>query len=143
LFLKRIFKKICKTKQVVQMWSKMLNKRKAIHSYLVILSISLTPSNLCTLIINAYLLHFCTFYLFWFVLASITKKAEIEREIGSAGPRTLVGSLHDHRLGRRSSRGCHDIVPTHCPKAGCATVAPASAKALHRQHGFLTKKWSP
>jgi hypothetical protein len=31
------------------MWSKMLNKRKAIHSYLVRLSIGLIPSNLCTL----------------------------------------------------------------------------------------------
>jgi hypothetical protein len=29
--LKRLFQNICK--QVVQMWSKMLNKRKAIHSY--------------------------------------------------------------------------------------------------------------
>jgi hypothetical protein len=33
---------------VVQRWSKMLNKRKAIHSYLVRLSIGLIPSNLCT-----------------------------------------------------------------------------------------------
>jgi hypothetical protein len=32
----KIFQKICKTKQVVQMWSKMLNKRKAIHSLLLI-----------------------------------------------------------------------------------------------------------
>jgi hypothetical protein len=30
------------------MWSKILNKRKAIHSYLVRYSIGLTPSNLCT-----------------------------------------------------------------------------------------------
>jgi hypothetical protein len=29
--LKGFFQKICKNKQVVQMWSKMLNKRKAIH----------------------------------------------------------------------------------------------------------------
>jgi hypothetical protein len=45
--LNRFFKKICKNKQVVQMWSKMLNKRKAIHSYLVRFSVGLTPSNLC------------------------------------------------------------------------------------------------
>jgi hypothetical protein len=41
-------KDLQKQKQVVQMWSKMLNKRKAIHSYLVRFSIGLTPSNLCT-----------------------------------------------------------------------------------------------
>jgi hypothetical protein len=41
-------KEFAKTKQVVQRWSKMLNKRKAIHSYLVRLSIGLIPSNLCT-----------------------------------------------------------------------------------------------
>jgi hypothetical protein len=28
------------------------------------------------------LVHLCTLYLLWFVLASITKKGEIEREIG-------------------------------------------------------------
>jgi hypothetical protein len=41
----------CKNKQVVQMWFKMLNKRKAIHSFLVIclgLSVGLIPSNICT-----------------------------------------------------------------------------------------------
>jgi hypothetical protein len=58
----------------------MLNKRKAIHSYLVRLSISLIPSNLCTYHMQtSSLLHFI--YLLWFVLASITKKEEIEREI--------------------------------------------------------------
>jgi hypothetical protein len=29
------FPKHCKTKQVVQAWSKILNKKKAIHAYLV------------------------------------------------------------------------------------------------------------
>ena len=48
----KIFQKICKNKQVVQMWSKMLNKRKAIHIHLVILSIGLIPSNLCTFFIQ-------------------------------------------------------------------------------------------
>jgi hypothetical protein len=68
-------------KQVVQMWSKILNKRKAIHSYLVRLSIGLIPSNLCTYHMQtSSFLHFI--YLLWFVLASITKKRAIEREIG-------------------------------------------------------------
>jgi hypothetical protein len=59
----------------------MLNKRNAIHSYLVKLSIGLIPSNLCTYHMQTSLfLHFI--YLLWFVLASITKKGEIEREIG-------------------------------------------------------------
>jgi hypothetical protein len=63
------------------MWSKMLKKRKAIHSYLVRLTIGLIPSNLCThhMQISSFW-HFI--YLLWFVLASITKKGEIEREIG-------------------------------------------------------------
>jgi hypothetical protein len=33
--LKRIFQRICKNKLVVQVWSKMLNKKKEIHAYLV------------------------------------------------------------------------------------------------------------
>jgi hypothetical protein len=65
---------------VVQMWSKMLNKRKASHSNLVRFSIGLNPSNLCTYHMQtSSFLHFI--YLLWFVLASITKKGEIEREI--------------------------------------------------------------
>jgi hypothetical protein len=63
------------------MWSKILNERKAIHSYLVRLSIGLIPSNLCTYLMQTIsFLHFIS--LLWFVLASITKKGEIEREIG-------------------------------------------------------------
>jgi hypothetical protein len=59
----------------------MSKKRKAIHSYLVKLSIGLIPSNLCTYHMQtSSSLHFI--YLLWFVLASITKKVEIEREIG-------------------------------------------------------------
>jgi hypothetical protein len=65
----------------VQMWSKILKERKAIHSYLVRLSIGLIPSNLCTYLMQtSSFLYFI--YLLWFVLASITKKGEIEREIG-------------------------------------------------------------
>jgi hypothetical protein len=63
------------------MWSKMSNKRKAIHLYLVRLSIGLIPCNICTYHMQtSSFLHFI--YLLWFVLASITKKGEIEREIG-------------------------------------------------------------
>jgi hypothetical protein len=63
------------------MWSKILNKRKAIHSYLVRLSIGLIPSNLCTYHMQtSSFLYFI--YLLWFVFASINKKGEIEREIG-------------------------------------------------------------
>jgi hypothetical protein len=59
----------------------MLSKRKAIHSYLVRLSIGLIQINLCTYHMQtSSILHFI--YLFWFALASITKKGEIEREIG-------------------------------------------------------------
>jgi hypothetical protein len=35
---------------------------------------------------NANYLHFYTLYLLWFVLASITKKGDIEREIVSTFP---------------------------------------------------------
>jgi hypothetical protein len=66
------------------MWSKMLIKRKqSIHSYsyAIRLSIGLIPSNLCTYHMQtSSFLYFI--YLLWFVLASITKKGEIEREIG-------------------------------------------------------------
>jgi hypothetical protein len=66
--LKRFSEKICKIKQVVQMWFKLV-------------SIGLIPSNLCTYLMQtSSYLHFI--YLLWFVLASITKKGEIEREIG-------------------------------------------------------------
>jgi hypothetical protein len=46
-----------------------------------LVSIGLIPSNLCTYLMQtSSYLHFI--YLLWFVLASITKKGEIEREIG-------------------------------------------------------------
>jgi hypothetical protein len=55
-----------KTKQVVQRWSKMLKKRKAIHSYLVRLSIGLIPSNLCTYHMQTSLfLHFIFALVCW------------------------------------------------------------------------------
>jgi hypothetical protein len=78
---KDFLKGFAKTKQVVQMWSKILKKRKAIHSYLVRVSIGLITSNLFTYLMQtSSFLHFI--YLLWFVLTSITKKGEIEREMG-------------------------------------------------------------
>jgi hypothetical protein len=64
----KISKRFAKTKLVVQMWSKILNKRKPIHSllFLVVLSIGLTPSNLCTFMQTSYIsaLYIC-FGLCW------------------------------------------------------------------------------
>jgi hypothetical protein len=61
----------------VQMWSKILNKRKAVHSYLMSLSIGLIPGNLCTYHMQtSSFLHFI--YLLWFVLGSITKKGRLK-----------------------------------------------------------------
>jgi hypothetical protein len=45
-FFEKEFPKHCKTKQVVQAWSKILNKKKAIHAYLVEIIIGFIPSNL-------------------------------------------------------------------------------------------------
>jgi hypothetical protein len=42
------FQNICKTKHVVQAWSKILNKKKAIHAYREEIIIGFIPSNLCT-----------------------------------------------------------------------------------------------
>jgi uncharacterized membrane protein YbjE (DUF340 family) len=57
--LKRISKRICKTKHVVQAWSKILNKKKVIHVYLVEMIIGFIPSNLCTSIMQtSSILHF-------------------------------------------------------------------------------------
>jgi hypothetical protein len=73
------FPKHCKTKQVVQAWSKISNKKKVIHAYLEEIIIGFIPSNLCTYLMQtSSILH----YYICFVLASITKKGEIEREIG-------------------------------------------------------------
>ena len=66
---------------MVQAWSKMLNKKETIHAYLVSIYIGLIPSNLYTYIMRtSSIMHF--YILLWFVLASITKKGEIERELG-------------------------------------------------------------
>jgi hypothetical protein len=53
------FQNICKTKQVVQAWSKILNWKKAIHAYLLEMIIGFIPSNLCTYIMQtSSILHF-------------------------------------------------------------------------------------
>jgi hypothetical protein len=48
IFEKEFPKGFAKTKHVVQAWSKILNKKKAIHAYLVEIIIGFIPSNLCT-----------------------------------------------------------------------------------------------
>jgi hypothetical protein len=80
--LKRFSKRICKNKTSGASVVKNVKRKKAIHAYLVKVKIDLIPSNLCTYLMqtssNSALIR-----LLWFVLASITKKGEIEREIGS------------------------------------------------------------
>jgi hypothetical protein len=88
-YLQKKLNKFPKYLQKQKLWCKcgpkyQIKESQTIHSYsfLVILSISLTPSSLCTIISIANYLYFYTCYLLWFVLASNTKKGEIEREIG-------------------------------------------------------------
>jgi sulfite exporter TauE/SafE len=58
--LKRVSKRICKTKLVVQAWSKILNKKKTIHAYLVETIIGFIPCNLCTYLMQtSSILHSC------------------------------------------------------------------------------------
>jgi hypothetical protein len=68
-------------KQVVQAWSKILNKKKVIHAYLVEIIIGFIPSNLCTYLMQtSSILHFyICFGLCWH---QSPKRGEIEREIG-------------------------------------------------------------
>jgi hypothetical protein len=68
--LKRISKKICK------------NKTSGANAYLMKVQIGSIPNNLCTYLMQTSS-NSALIYLLWFVLASITKKGEIEREIGS------------------------------------------------------------
>jgi tryptophan-rich sensory protein len=71
------FQKLCKTKQVVQAWSKISNKKKAIHAYLVEIIIGFITSNLCTYLMQTSSI-FALLYLLWFVLASITKRGRLK-----------------------------------------------------------------
>jgi hypothetical protein len=85
LFAKELWKgftkEFTKTKHVVQAWSKMLRNKETIHAYLISIYIGSNPSNLCTYIMQASS-NYALLYVLWFVLASITKKGEIERELG-------------------------------------------------------------
>ena len=74
-------KEFAKTKHVVQTWSKMLYKKETFHAYLVSSYIGSIPSNLYTYIMQTSS-NYALLYLLWFVLASITKKGEIEMELG-------------------------------------------------------------
>ena len=66
---------------MVQAWSKMLKDKETIHVYSMGIYIGSIPSNLCTYVMQtSSIMHF--YILLWLVLASITKKGEIERELG-------------------------------------------------------------
>jgi hypothetical protein len=80
--LKRISKNICKNKTSGASVVQNVKRKKAIHAYLIEVLIGLIPSNLCTYLMQTSS-NYALIYLLWFVLASITKKGEIEREIGS------------------------------------------------------------
>jgi hypothetical protein len=77
-FSKRIYKNKTSGAYVVQN----VKRKKAIHAHLVKVLIGLIPSNLCTCLMQTSS-NSALIYLLWFVLASITKKGEIERETGS------------------------------------------------------------
>jgi hypothetical protein len=79
--LKRIYKRICKNKTCGASVVQNVKNKETIHAYLMSSYIGSIPSNLCTHIMQASSImyfHIC----FGFVLASITKKGEIERELG-------------------------------------------------------------
>jgi hypothetical protein len=80
--LKRISKRACKNKtsgaSVVQ--NVKIRRKHPCISYEMY--IGLIPSNLCTYLLQTSSIT-ALIYLLWFVLASITKKGEIEREIDS------------------------------------------------------------
>jgi hypothetical protein len=79
--LKRIYKRICKNKTCGASVVQNVKNEETIHTYLVSIYIGSIPSNLCTYIMQAssfMYFHIC----FGLCLASITKKGEIERELG-------------------------------------------------------------
>jgi hypothetical protein len=80
--LKRISKNICKNKTSGASVVQNVKIEESIHAYLMKCKIGLIPSNLCTHLMQTSSIT-ALIYLLWFVLASITKKGEIEREIGS------------------------------------------------------------
>jgi hypothetical protein len=80
--LKRIYKRVCKNKTNGASIVQNIKYEESIHAYLMKCKIGLIPSNLCTYLLQTSSIT-ALIYLLWFVLASITKKGEIEREIGS------------------------------------------------------------
>jgi hypothetical protein len=79
--LKRIYKRICKKKTCGASVVQNVKNKETIHAYLMRINIGSILSNLCTYIMQTSS-NYVLLYLLWFVLASITKKGEIEREIG-------------------------------------------------------------
>jgi hypothetical protein len=79
--LKRIYKIVCKNKTCGASVVQNVKNEETIHAYLVSIYIGSIPSNLCTYIMQTSS-NYALLYLLWFVLASITKKGEIERELG-------------------------------------------------------------
>jgi hypothetical protein len=78
---KRTFKRICKNKTCGASVVQNVKNKETIHAYLMNSYIGSIPSNLCTYIMQTNsIMHF--YILLWFVLASITKKGEIETELG-------------------------------------------------------------
>jgi hypothetical protein len=80
--LKRLFQKICKNNLSGANVVQNVKLEESNHTHVESLSISLKLSNLCTSVIITNQLHFYTLYLLWFVMTSITKKGDIEREMG-------------------------------------------------------------
>jgi CRISPR/Cas system CMR-associated protein Cmr5 small subunit len=76
--LKKIYKRICKNKTCGASVVQNIKNKETIHARIYIGAIL---SNLCTYKL-CKLVHYALLYLLWFVLASITKKGEIERELG-------------------------------------------------------------
>jgi hypothetical protein len=73
--------KVCKNKTYGASVVQNVKTEETIHAYLVSIYIGLIPSNLCAYIKQtSSIMHF--HICLWFVLASITKKGEIERELG-------------------------------------------------------------
>jgi hypothetical protein len=68
---------------VVQAWSKILRIKETIHAYLVSILAQFQAMFALTL---CKLVQLCTSTFVLVVLASITKKGEIERELGSPSP---------------------------------------------------------
>jgi hypothetical protein len=79
--LKRIYKRICKNKTSGASVVQNVKNKETIHAYLMRIYTGSILSNLCTYN-YANWFNYALIYLLWSVLASITKKEEIERELG-------------------------------------------------------------